>query len=137
MKPSTLIACMATLATLQACQPAPMEAKPPVQRERLSYLKQTGSVPITCSVGTDCDTKWARALEWVTKHSVYSVRIATDSEIITNGPIEPTTDSAFTVTKQGGVINFSSSCGATPVCSPTALEVRSQFTNYVMYGVNG
>ncbi len=139
MKSVILVSCLLAVWTLAGCTPAPINAQPPVQRERAAYLKQTGSIPLTCTVGADCTTKWTRAQQWVLQHSSYSVKTNTDSEISTLGPVEPTTDSAFTVTQSPQdatthSINFSSTCGSTPICSPTTPELESSFKNFVLYG---
>lgn len=132
---------------LAACTPPTQYAEnkegnpvqPPVQRERMAYLHKTSTAPITCTVGADCAQKWARAQSWVQSHSSYSIKTSTDSEIATSGPIEPTTDSAFTVHKTAGTagdatIEFSSSCGKAMFCTPTTLELEASFHNYVMHG---
>lgn len=144
-KIALLSACAAAILTLPACTPKPMAAEPPAQRARQAYLARTADTPITCTVGPDCTQKWARALEWVTRHSVYSIKTSAPSEIATNGPIEPTTDSAFTVTMtpqdtSTSAIHFSSTCGSqaqqttAAQCTPTSLELASGFNNYVLYG---
>jgi len=147
MKTAFAFACAATVLALAACTPPThyadakpgQLAEPPVQRERLAYLERTADEPVTCTGGPDCASKWARAREWVTKHSSYSIKTNTDSEIATNGPLEPTTDSAFTVTKVAldattTAIRFASTCGKTSPCVPSTLELGSSFNNFVMYG---
>lgn len=137
MKSPTLVASAMLLAALQACTPAPMTAQTPVQRERLAYLNQTSEIPVTCTAGMDCAEKWRRALEWINVHSTYSIKSSTNSEIVTNEPAGPTTDSAFIVsrspeTAEEYIINFSSSCGKAQDCVPSSLVLHSEFNNFLL-----
>jgi hypothetical protein len=136
---AALLLCSCTPPTGYPGSKTSQVAEPPVQRERFAYLTRTADVAVTCTAGADCAEKWDRALQWVAKHSVYSIKTHTESEIATNGPIDPTTDSAFTVTKSAqdgnsSVINFSSSCGQAPACVPTTLENKAAFNSFVLYG---
>ena len=140
MKHAMIITCLSVLLALGACTAKPIPgAQPPGQREHLAYLKKTAAAPLTCRVGADCSEKWARAVAWVTAHSTYSIKTSTNNEITTAGPIEPTTDSAFHVTRTVvdaniSAINFSSTCGENALCSPMTLELSTSFHNFVMYG---
>jgi hypothetical protein len=150
MQPAKILICAAAI-LLSSCTPPTKYAEvhpgqtpePPVQRERQAYLKQSAQEPVTCSMGADCNEKWARALQWVNMHSQYSVKTSTDSEIMTYGPIEPTTDAAFTITKtpqdsNTSNISFSSTCGMAggkpAPCVPTSLELNSEFKDYLLTG---
>lgn len=148
MKTALACICLAAGLMLAACTPPTqyaaakpdLPAQPPVQRERHAYLERMAQAPVTCTNGTDCDQKWARALAWVNQHSSYSIKTSTDIEIATNGPIEPTTDAAFTITRGAGAnanttaIYFSCTCGKDARCSPTVLELATSFNNYVTNG---
>jgi hypothetical protein len=139
MKLSCALTCVIAVSMLTACTASPIPAEPPVQRERIAYLKQAASIPVTCTAGADCTLKWERAHQWVAIHSVYGIKTDTDSELTTNGPVDPATDSAFTIKKTPQdsntvSITFASSCGKTPVCSPSALELKAGFNHFVMYG---
>jgi hypothetical protein len=69
---------------------------------------------------------------------MYSIVTDTPGLIKTAGPIEPTTDSAFTVTRipqgAGAVIRFESDCGRQLACVPGPLELRANFARFVMSG---
>ena len=125
---------------LSSCDAKPLpEAKPPVQRERIAYLQKTAAQPVSCTSGADCSAKWALAHDWVLKHSVYSIKNDTNTEISTNGPLEPTTDAAFRITREPAEsgnerITFWASCGDGAFCTPTILELASSFHNAVMFG---
>jgi hypothetical protein len=126
------------LVSLAACTPAPIPAQPPVQREQHAALEAAAHQDVTCTAGADCDEKWMRAEVWVKKNSSYSLKQDSDSIIETAGPITPTTDSAFTVTKTTDdkktyTIHFTSSCGPN-ACVPTSLELKASFKKFVMYG---
>lgn len=126
-------ACTATLSS------KPVPPQPPAQRAQYAALVQEASISVACADGDDCNSKWKRAGQWVAQNSVYRTNTSTDSEIRTDGPLEPTTDSAFTITKTeatGGasVIYFSSTCGKTTPCVPSALELKASFKRYVLKG---
>ncbi len=113
--------------------------QPPVQRQRQSYLARTAQQPVACTMGSDCNEKWSRALQWVSAHSRYSIKTSTESEIATYGPIEPTTDAAFDITRSGldattMAIRFSATCGQNAACVPTTLELNAEFKSYLLTG---
>ena len=94
------------------------------------------SRPVTCSQGSDCETKWARALNWVQDHSRWKLRIANEAIITTEGPFD-TTDAAYSITKVPagtGTYNivFRAGCGNIFGCVPSILELQASFVNSVM-----
>jgi hypothetical protein len=153
MRSASLFACAAAI-LLCSCTPptqypAPAKkaiaqtnvpAQPPVQRERLAYLAGSAQDPVACTTGADCTEKWSRALSWVFAHSQYSVKTSTESEITTYGPIEPTTDAGYSITKTSEgptaqAIHFGATCGDKAACVPTVLEQQADFKNYLVTGV--
>ncbi len=138
MKPAVLSITAACGLLMQACTASVMPAHPPVERAQRAALTATASQPVTCKTGADCEEKWERALTWVKKNSTYSIKTMNDTLIQTAGPIEPTTDAAFTVTRaatpQGARLDFHGDCGAGASCVPTTLELAASFNRYVMYG---
>src|SRR6185369_18063562 len=87
-------------------------------RAQVAAEAKVKNLTITCTDTVDCPVKWARALQWVTDHAPYKLRIANDTAITTEGPIDDVVyslDSAITVTKvpRGdgtSVISFKSAC---------------------------
>ncbi len=138
------LACAAVL-LLTACTPptqypigknGDQVPQPPVQRARQAYLQQTAGNPVICTMGEDCNNKWQKALTWVRAHAQYSIRTNSDTEITTYGPIEPTTDAGFTITRTQNdatsmAIHFTATCGKN-ACVPPALELESEFKNYLL-----
>jgi hypothetical protein len=91
--------------------------------------------PITCT-GSDCEVKWARALQWVHTNSAYPVQSQSDTLIQTETPSSVSQSSGFTITKRPAgnnlyVIDFASGCGALASCEPSSLELKASFVTYV------
>jgi len=101
--------------------------------------QQTKNLEIKCTSKNECDMKWGRALAWVSQNSTFKVRLATDSIITTEGPIDEfgyRTLSTFIINKvplAGGTyrIEFSSGCLSTAGCVPSHNELFASFGAYV------
>jgi hypothetical protein len=98
--------------------------------------KQDAAQPLTCSKGSDCEEKWDRALIWVQNNS--GSKVDTANESIINVHIPQSSSSAiFTITKTEAnpgtyTINFRAGCSSMLGCTPSILELRASFANYVM-----
>ncbi len=118
-----LIVAGCTIDPEQASAPAPAPASAPT--------------PITCQTGADCDAKWARAIEWITKNSAWRIQRQTDTLIQTNSSINDSPSPAFKVTKvaAGGPgayeIDFAGKCSNMWGCMPTVASARAKFADFV------
>ena len=98
--------------------------------------KQDAAQPLTCSKGPDCEAKWDRALIWVRNNSESTIDTANESMITVHIP--PKSSSAiFTITKDKAdpetyTINFRAGCSSMFGCTPSILELKASFANYVM-----
>jgi len=54
--------------------------------------------PVVCQAGPDCEAKWARAVDFVTRSCRWKLRIATDTLVTTEGPLD-TCDPALMLQK--------------------------------------
>jgi hypothetical protein len=102
--------------------------------------KQDAAQPLTCSKGPDCEAKWDRALIWVRNNS--ESKIDTANESIINVHIPQNSSSAiFTITKTEAdpgtyTINFRAGCSSMLGCTPSILELKASFANYVMKSID-
>jgi hypothetical protein len=98
--------------------------------------KKDAAQPLTCSKGADCEAKWDRALIWVRNNSESKIDTANESMITVRIP--PKSSSAiFTITKDKAdpetyTINFRAGCSSMLGCTPSILELKASFVNYVM-----
>src|SRR5215469_4503487 len=94
-------------------------------------------VRITCQAGTDCDAKWSRAGEWVTKNSVWGIQSRTDLLIQTSSSINDSPSPGFKVTKVAASepgtyeITFTGRCSNMWGCMPTVAAERARFADFV------
>jgi hypothetical protein len=97
------------------------------------------TAPISCQAGSDCDTKWARANEWVTENSGLKIQSKSDTQIKTVQP--PGSDSrtlAVTITRNAtskpGIyeISFVGGCPSMFSCVPPVAETRAGFVAFVL-----
>jgi hypothetical protein len=101
---------------------------------------QDAAQPLTCSKGPDCEAKWDRALIWVRNNS--ESKIDTANESIINVHIPQNSSSAiFTITKTEAdpgtyTINFRAGCSSMLGCTPSILELKASFANYVMKSID-
>ena len=117
-------------------------SNPQFDRMQANAVASVQNLRITCTDGSDCTTRWARALQWVTENSPFKLRIATDSVITTEGPLDEggySTESAITVNKVSSSdgtseIVFNSGCANEFGCVPTHEMLLSRFANFVMAG---
>ncbi|MGH6879770.1 MAG: S1C family serine protease [Hypericibacter sp.] len=108
-------------------------------QQQAAATQRVQNLSITCVEGTDCGVKWGRALQWVTDHSAFKLRIANDSIITTEGPISDgvySVDSAMTINKvpRGdgtSEILFKSGCGNVFGCVPTHEMLLANFADFV------
>jgi hypothetical protein len=98
--------------------------------------KQDAAQPLTCSKGSDCEVKWDRALIWVQNNAESTIQIANETIITTDFP--PISSSAVisitkTETEPGTyTIHFRANCSWILGCTPSILELKASFANYVM-----
>jgi len=101
--------------------------------------KPDDTPPLYCTAGKDCETKMALALAWVQDHCRWKLRIANDTVITTEGPMN-TTDAAFQITKRPApgapdgqyLIDFRVGCGNMFGCVPSAGELHASFYRSVL-----
>jgi hypothetical protein len=92
---------------------------------------------ITCQAGADCDTKWSRATDWITKNSAWKIQRQTDALIQTYNSINDSPSPGFKVTKvaaaQPGTyeIDFTGKCSNMWGCVPTVASARATFADFV------
>ncbi len=116
---------------LSACATSPQKAQ----------WNHDASQPVTCSKGSDCEAKWGRALTWVKSHSKYGIKIASET-IISTEVSHTWNDAVFSITKvkaddETYTIVFRAGCNSilaatTLGCSPSVLELKASFVNFVM-----
>jgi hypothetical protein len=96
---------------------------------------------VTCEHGADCKRKWNRAIEWVNEHSETGIKAVSDNLIATNlessGTRPPFKFPEFSVVRymqdeDTDVIKFGSYCEHGFTCTPTALQLRAEFVNYII-----
>jgi hypothetical protein len=110
--------------------------------QRQALLEEAALRPIRCEAGADCESKWNRAREWVTRHSKTGVMIATDklieANMMSSGDTTPVLKyPEFSVIKSRYEntiydIKFRSYCDEGFQCSPSGLELRASFAGFVM-----
>lgn len=77
-------------------------SNPEYQKLAADSATKAQNTQVTCNEATDCKTKWAKALLWVTNNSFYKIRIANDTIITTEGPLTSAGvahESAISITK--------------------------------------
>ncbi|MBA4391584.1 MAG: hypothetical protein C0399_11720 [Syntrophus sp. (in: bacteria)] len=124
----TIVMCLIFL--LSACATSPHQGQ----------WKRDAAQPLTCSRGPDCEAKWDRALIWVQNNSKSKIKIANETIITTDFP----NDSSYaflSITKTEidtgtYAINFRGGCSAIFGCTPTVLELKASFANYVMKSID-
>jgi hypothetical protein len=89
---------------------------------------------ITCTVGADCDAKWARAASWIALNPTWKIKTRTDQIIETTGH---DTLPAFTVTKVATTpvnyqITFAGDCDNPFGCTPTVVQSRARFESFML-----
>jgi S1-C subfamily serine protease len=102
--------------------------------------KQDASQPLTCSKGPDCEAKWDRALIWVRNNAASTVDTANESIINVHIP-QNSSSAIFTITKTETdpgtyIINFRAGCSSMLGCTPSILELKASFANYVMKSID-
>jgi hypothetical protein len=120
------------IAFLSGCETSSSQQK--------ATLEMDASRPVTCQQGSDCEIKWSRAMHWAHSNSHWKLRIATDSLITTEGPMD-TDEAAFSIAKVAHgkgqySIDFRAACGNIFGCVPTLLELKAGFVNAVMGPAN-
>lgn len=101
--------------------------------------KQDAAQPLTCSKGPDCEAKWARALTWVQNNAETTIDTANESIITVHIP-QNSSSAIFTITKtkvdpDTYTINFGAGCSSMLGCTPSILELKASFANYVMKSI--
>lgn len=127
VKHLTIVVCLILL--LSACA---------TSRAQRAQWNQDAAQPLTCSKGPDCEAKWDRALKWVQNNSEPTIQIANETIITTNVPSDRAS-AIISITKTEAepgtyTINFRASCSWIfgLYCTPSILELRADFANYVM-----
>lgn len=114
-------------------------ANPEYKKMQEEAVFKAKDVSITCKEQQECASKWAKALLWVTNNSVFKLRIANESIIVTEGPIDDfvySTDSAFAINKipngsGGATFIFKSYCANRFGCHPTKEIHLVNFADFV------
>ena len=107
---------------------------------RQAQWKQDAAQPLTCSKGPDCEEKWDRALIWVRNNADSAVDTANESIITVHVP-QNSSSAIFTITKDKAdpetyTINFRAGCSSMFGCTPSILELKASFANYVMKSID-
>lgn len=102
--------------------------------------KQDAAQPLTCSKGPDCEAKWDRALIWVRNNAASTIDTANESIITVRIP-QKSSSAIFTITKDEAdpgtyTINFRAGCSSMLGCTPSILELKASFANYVMKSID-
>ncbi len=111
-------------------------ANPQFDQMQADAVAKVQAVKMTCANEKDCEIKWARSLKWVSDHSAYKLRIANESIITTEGPIDGDVNSAIEITKLpdatgAGEIDFKSGCGNQFGCVPTHEMLLASFSDFL------
>jgi hypothetical protein len=90
--------------------------------------------PITCTAGTDCDAKWARAASWIALNPAWKIITRTDQIIETTGHDRLP---AFAVTKVATTpgnyeITLDGVCDNPFGCTPAVAESRARFESFML-----
>lgn len=115
---------------LLGCSTAPNPAD-------VAIWSAAASRPLVCANKQDCDTKWNRAVIWVTLNSAYKIMMANDTIIQTFGPMDGDVTSGFLVTRVhnadgSGLFVFQAECGNMFGCIPPVLKEKADFVQFVM-----
>lgn len=132
---SRALACaIAAQALLAGC------AHPEFDQMQAEAEARTRGLAIICADPAGCATKWARAVQWVSERAAYKIRVATDTIITTEGPLDSdSTLSAISITKVprgdgSAEIAFRSGCANRFGCVPTHEMLLAEFADYVGRG---
>lgn len=102
-----------------------------------TLMDRIAAVSVTCSGKLDCDTKWAKALQWVLGTPGFKIQLANDMLIQTYGPSYSIHATAFTITKMptgpdSYKFDWQATCWAQPFCGLTPAMYRATFVTAVM-----
>jgi hypothetical protein len=102
--------------------------------------KQDAAQPLTCSKGSDCEVKWDRALIWVQNNAEATIQIANETIITTHIP-QNSSSAVISITKTEAepgtyTIHFRADCSWMLGCTPSILELKASFANYVMKSID-
>ena len=105
--------------------------------ERIAAIETNAALQPTCSDKSDCELKWARALDWVQKNSCWKLRSVSEMLISTEGPFDSTSP-AFEITRfphgDGSYeIRFRAGCGNIFGCAPSVKQLTASFNECVLY----
>jgi hypothetical protein len=98
--------------------------------------KRDAAQLLTCSKGPDCEAKWDRALIWVQNNAEATIQIANETIITTRMPTN-SSSAVISITKtEAGpgtyAIHFRADCSWILGCTPSIVELKASFANYVM-----
>ena len=104
--------------------------------EQQEQRGKDASQKVTCIKGDDCDTKWGRALKWVSRNSQDN-QTQGDSIIQTFTPTNQSAASNFLVNKvplgsSVSEITITTGCDNLLGCVPNATQLRTSFDRFVM-----
>lgn len=107
--------------------------------QRSQWTRDAGQ-NLTCFKGPDCEVKWERALTWVKNNAEAPIKIANETIITTDYPYN-SKDAYFSITKTENypgsyTINFRANCSSVFGCSPSILELKASFANYVIKSID-
>jgi hypothetical protein len=102
--------------------------------------KKDAAQPLTCSKGPDCEAKWDRALIWAQNNAESTIQIANETIITTYIP-DNSSSAVISITKTEDergtyTIHFRADCSWIIGCTPSILELKASFANYVMKSTN-
>ena len=114
----------------------------PVDDRQQQAMEQLASRSVTCHAGIDCETKWNRAIEWVTKHSERGIRTVNENLIQTYSvavehtkPVLRYPEFSVVRYKKSGntyVFDFKCYCDNGFKCDPSGLKLRASFNTFIM-----
>ena len=92
---------------------------------------------VTCSKGADCDTKWGRAVAWISQNSRWKIQIQNEHMIQTYTAVGGSPSSSFLVNKvpvdnDTFEIVMTSGCDNIFGCTPDAATLKAMFTNFLI-----
>lgn len=98
-------------------------------------------VPKSCRTppceGADCDTKWGRAIAWISQNSHWKIQIQNEHMIQTYTAVGGSPSSSFLVNKvpvdnDTFEIVMTSGCDNIFGCTPDAATLKAMFTNFLI-----
>jgi len=100
---------------------------------------RAATAPLICAHADECARWWARAQQWVSRHSEYPVQTASDSLIVTTGPEGGSGKLAYQITRTANAdgsetIGFAAHCDSMTGCRPDPWQAAAEFKQFVRAG---